>query len=302
MSHASRIADGVAISLMHYGAEYVEVKNTKIINNEIVNAGDGFQAVRHNRPSDGKLQDANCEGTILDGNDIYIDSSIYTDGNGNYTPNGEYAYAEDAIDLKIGSDNASNPIVISNNHMWGSRESDRTGSLTSSHGGLIVVHYGVKNVLIHDNVMFDSLAGIGSGDNNRFPYSMSASEIKRNIFYEIGNLNGIGGISAESFYFADQNADIVIQDNMIKDGRGQQALFWTATRFNYTNNVIINQEESGINTSTTYRNTDTVLTPNQNYTTDQGIAAGYTKDYTFTTDKFTNTPRVISLKNVLKVN
>jgi len=298
MTHAKRKGDGVCISLFTYGDQMVTIKNTKIINNEIVNQGDGIQTVRHNRNSDGKLQDANYEGTIIDSNDIYITSDIYTDGKGNYTPTGKYAYAEDAIDLKVGSDNPANPIVITNNNMWGSRKSDGTNSSISSGGGEIVVHYGVKNVIINDNVMFNASSGIASGDNNRFQYSMSDSEIKRNIFYDLGTITDV----KYPLFFADLNADIVIQDNVTKDCRSHQGYFIRCLRFNYTKNVIINQKYAGIYTNPEKRNVNSVFTPKSNYTTVEGISEGYTEDYVFTTDNFTNSPRVISLKNVLKAN
>ncbi len=301
MAHPYRVADGVCISIMQWGADSYETKNIKIINNEIVNQGDGFQSVRGPRYSDGLLQDGNCEGLIIDSNDIYIDERIYTDGRGHYTPTGKYAYAEDAIDLKVGSENPNNPIIITNNHMWGSRESDRTNSLLSSHGGLIVIHYGVKYLKIKQNLFFDSLAGIGSGDNNRFPYSLSESEITDNLFVDIGLSNGVGGISGKVFYFADQNSQVMIKDNLLKDCRDQQALFWTTSNFSYLNNTTINQEKSNINTSSLWKNSSSsVLIPEENYTTEEALNLGYTNAYTFTTNTFTTSPKVISLENTLK--
>jgi len=101
----------------------------------------------------------NYEGTIVDNNHMYINNEIYTDCNGNHDINGECAYAENAIDLKAGSNNPNNPIIISNNKMWGFRKSDRTNSYLGDPGAAIPIHYNVKNVLIRDNLIFDSVLG-----------------------------------------------------------------------------------------------------------------------------------------------
>ncbi len=60
----------VCISLINWGSDYYEIKNTKVINNEFVNQNDGFQSNRSPKYSnaEGRYQDANVEGTIIDGN------------------------------------------------------------------------------------------------------------------------------------------------------------------------------------------------------------------------------------------
>lgn len=289
MSRAGRISDTVCISL-HDWTDINTIMNTKIINNEIRNQNDGIQLVRADQTH---INDG--QGTIIDSNDIWLDNTIYTDGSGNLDPNGLYTEAEDAIDLKYGSLNASNPVVITNNHMWGFRKTDGTEHLSGSNGNCIGVHYGVGNCVIENNVFFDAPEATTSGDNNIHQYSMYDSSISNNIYYSCGDF-GNSWYVTKSIVMADGNNNMVIENNTIVDCR-EEVMYTTATynsTFRY--NVIINQGLPG------YAGTVTgtfVTTPNTEYTTAEALAAGYTGDYVFTMDKFTNSPSEVTIPNVL---
>lgn len=295
MTHTGRIYDNPAISFFDWNSNSWSIKNTKILNNEIVNTNDGIQTVL-SKQSDGNYQSGNVEGTIIDGNDIYIDSTLYTNARGEYNPNGTYAYAENAIDLKAGSINASNPMIITNNHFWGFRKSDSTNSYLSDPGYAIVAHYGIGNTKLNDNVIFDSNSGIGLGDKQNASWAMYNSEIKRNIIKDCGTLPGVGGTNY-ALHITESN-NINITNNVIINARNAYLQLSTnGSGMLVTNNIGINSPDDMVLTN----NTGGIYTDNSNeYTT--GEAAGYTEDYSFTTDKFTNSPRVITLPNTVKAN
>jgi hypothetical protein len=136
------ITDMAAIGLS--GNPNTTIKNTKIINNEIVNYNDPVQTIRN--PVDSP--NINHEGTIIDFNHFYVSELYRTDCNGNQQSDGDCIYGENAIDLKAGSTNPDNPIIITNNLMWGYRTADQTGSNMASNGTAITIHYNVENVII----------------------------------------------------------------------------------------------------------------------------------------------------------
>lgn len=283
MTHAGRLLDNPTISFKHWDLTVFSIKNTKIVNNEIVNSNDGIQTVIPMTPE----VTANVEGTIIDSNHIYIDSSIYTDGKGNYTPSGTYAFAENAIDLKIGSLNAENPIIITNNHMWGYRKSDNSsGSYLSDFGAAFGYHYGIGNIMLNNNVIFDSNVGISGGDSLFADYAIYDGEIKNNLLYKCGAVNGMTGpyysLSIAGAYNIDMRFNTIVKAN----GTGYARFWYNSSDTVWTDNDIINSPMNIIlegNSGGTYSS-------NSNYTT------GNT-DYAFTTDKFTNSPRTITLIN-----
>ena len=277
MSDSGRKGDNPAIILFGNG-DPVTIKNTKILNNEIYNCGDGIMTMVW-RNSGEKYQIANGEGTIIDSNDIYIDSNVYTNGNGKYTTSGSYAFAENAIDLKFGSLNPSNPMIITNNHMWGYRKSDSTNSYTDDPGYAMVIHYGVGNTIINDNVIFDSVRGIGAGDSQDSDWAMHDSEVQRNVIKD--TINPIW-ISSSNNVLVKDNIIIDSEDAFLKfSGNGSDMLVTNNKGINSPVDISLGANNGG------------VYSPNSNnYNTIE--AAGYTEDKTFTTDKFTNKPKIIS--------
>jgi len=170
------------------------IVNTHIVNNEIYNFVDGFQAVKGN--PNGIY---NYAGTVVDHNLFFIDSLIYTDCNGHPDPQGNCAYAENGIDLKSGSEDASNPFLVTGNVLWGFRQADETDSDLDDVGSAIVCHYNVNNTIISGNVIFNSTRGMTvEGAVNGA--AMRNSEFIRNILYGIRNIS-IKIYDTHHFYF-----------------------------------------------------------------------------------------------------
>lgn len=142
--------------------------NAHIVNNEIYDcAGDGFQS-----STAGGLA-----GIIIENNDIYQTTAMYTDGNGNLSPSGNYSAGENAIDLKVGG-TAASPIQLIHNRIWGFRPTDTSVGSSGSAGDAVAFHmppgdstlnsYG----LIQNNIIFDSPWGIGSPNGSPTNYSI----------------------------------------------------------------------------------------------------------------------------------
>lgn len=198
-------SDRAAIALINTGAKKkfkddVMIKNTWILDNEIYNHVDGFQSVIQADPRYGESQIHNTDysGTVVDGNHFYIDNKRYTDCNGNLSTSGDCAFAENAIDLKCGSKDENSKFFVTNNVMWGFRESDKTDLCNDAPclddpGSAITVHFGVENVVIANNIVFDSDRGIhisGTDESirnspNTYGRSMVNSQVIENLFYKI---------------------------------------------------------------------------------------------------------------------
>jgi len=151
--------DAVCVALRgkHSAGTDINIHDVKIVNNEIYNCNDGIQLIH----DFGLSYTADFQGALIAGNDIYIDSSRYSDCNGNLTPSGPCACTENAIDLKTGSYNAVNPVLVTDNRMWGWRRTDRICHSTgSSWGTAIDAHFAVGHTHITKNVMWDNARGI----------------------------------------------------------------------------------------------------------------------------------------------
>jgi len=303
--------DGVAIVLT-YGSNketMYSIKNTKIINNEFYNCNDSIQLARRNRPSDGEYQDANYEGTIIDNNIMYIDSAIYTDGKGNLNANGFFALAENAIDIKAGSENLNNPVMITNNKIWGYRKSDNLmNGARSDHGAAIVIHFGTKNIKIQNNIIFDSAQAIVSGAKDRFNFSLGYSEITGNIFYNVGSFIETDDPYPYGAIMIWEGKNILFSKNTIVNARVKS--MWskaTVSNVSFIENVIINSDSP-------YNETPTKNIFNYNYyynTLSNSYALGkndkmYDSDnkakmshYIFTYERFFTEPKQKTLKDVI---
>ena len=236
--------DRAAIALYNDGKSDISIKNTKVINNEIKNFVDGFQAVR----SSTKALNINYEGTILDNNIIFIDNTIYTDCKGNHDINGNCAYAENAIDLKSGSHNINNPIRIINNKMWGYKKSDTTNSDLSDPGVALVGHYDLQNIIIANNYILNSDFGININspiDN----YSVQHAQILNNRFDNIKNYS-IGLVNAFDVNITDNNITNCLRNNKLQYGP-YWLLLINSEKINFKNNKMFslnNKEPLLLNT------------------------------------------------------
>jgi len=227
--------DRAAIELNNHGEDYISIKDNQIISNEIVNYVDGIQVVKTGLANQRYI---NCEGTKIINNHIYIDDSIYTDCHGKLDRRGDCAYAENAIDLKAGSENAKNPLIISGNKMWGYRKSDqydytkdKNNSTLRDQGVIIPIHFNVKNVIFSNNIFFDSFIAMVM-DGTRHGYSAQGIQIKNNLFYNI---------YATAIY-ATETKDISIENNSFNKisyglkGKGEGT--YSAIYFNNSEKIV----------------------------------------------------------------
>ena len=291
--------DRAAIGLYNNRENNIAIKNTKILNNEIKNFVDGVQTIRVNEMN---TPNNNYEGTIIDYNQIYIDSTIYTDGKGNHDPHGDFAYAENALDLKVGSDNPDNPMVITNNIMWGFRHSDETNSSLGDAGAVMPVHYDANNIIVEDNISFNSTIGFSIADP-KVSYSMANSKIKNNVFY---------AIRKHVFYLANAS-NIVFEKNLIKRIGGNHNGYWLEGYYNsdvtFLNNMIVNANYS----TTKFSYSNYTSTNNEYFGAYPGAIADGSdvkhstdptanyEDFVFTTDRYTNSPREITIPKIKPV-
>ena len=298
--------DRAAIGLYDNQQSNISITNTKILNNEIKNFVDGFQAIRMS------TLNLNYEGTILDNNTIYIDNTIYTDCNGNHDPEGQCAYAENAIDLKAGSNNPNNPIVISNNKMWGYKKSDTTNSELNDHGTAIAGHYNVKNLLIENNLIMDSDFGININSPLDGLSSINNANINNNIFQNILNypigLVSASDISITNNLFTDlkkypnlqygiywllviNSKNIQVENNRVFNTNGRSALLLTLENLISNQNEYFDSEIDSVYSNTTLESLSDVL-----HSTDP--TTSYI-NYELSIDQFTDTPTQVIKENII---
>ena len=121
-------------------------------------------------------------GTVVDSNSIYIDKLKVFD----ILQNGELAYAENAIDIKVNEQPGSDRyMIISNNSFWGIRFSvpkpnDKDEcpipcgfsvphcNASGGDGALITVHINAQKIKIENNLFYDAPVGIRiNGPNSK---------------------------------------------------------------------------------------------------------------------------------------
>ncbi len=181
----SRNVDGVCIGLQGYTTRggTVRILGTRILNNEIFNCVDGIQAIANT--SRGYTKD--FSGTQISGNDIYLTPDLYSNCSGRRDRNGECACAENGIDIKSGAENASRPFVVSDNRIWGWRQTDTRCGGSGSAGDAIVTHGRSKNVWIEHNVIFDVPLGV------TLLRGSDGTRVTGNLFYDMHARQGNTG-------------------------------------------------------------------------------------------------------------
>ena len=249
-----------------------EVKNTKIIKNELKNCNDGVHLLWRSNVGSVKYN-----GTVIYDNDISVDSSIYTDCNGTLTPSGECSYSEGAIDIKSGSSDINNPIIIRRNRMWGFRKSDTTNSLEADPGVAVVFHHGVTHVVVEDNVIFDSAQGIMAVDKEPKEYSLSSSNMVNNFMTDV----------RRPFVLSDAK-DIDIYDNYINRSKVAWFASYGSKNIKLYDNWIANKlDSSGIDSE------DSII--EEGVTNYFKIETSKIESRDFFTDKFSVTPTLVKV-------
>lgn len=324
--------DRAGIELNNNGQDKVTIKDTKIINNEIVNFVDGIQLVKTGNSMQAFI---NYEGTIINNNQIYIDSRVYTDCHGRPKADGACAYAENAIDLKVGSENSNNPVIISFNKMWGYQKADEYDPNTpdgesglSDSGVIIPMHYNVKNVLLTKNILFNSAFGLVM-DAPRNGFSAQDIEIRDNLFYNIHttaiyatNINHFliennlfkklsygtdaKGMGTYNSFYINDSKEITFTNNIIVDTYRSAGFYVRESDYNgidadyytFENNLFFNANyENAFNSYEKSR----VVANNSLMLREQSLnPTRYYKDLLFITDILNHQNRKITIPKVLK--
>jgi len=254
------------------------IKNTKIIHNEIINYVDAIQLVRYRGAFDTHAK-INFEGTQIIDNAMYVTSVMYSDGQGNSKNDGEFSFTENAIDLKGGSLNTSNPIVISGNYMWGYKTSDRSNTNLNDAGAVIVTHNDVPNVVIDNNTLSNSHYGILSGGAMKGRSPLSNTKITNNKFYNL-KYNAIAS-EGDRVHKRSGIQNITIKDNIFHKC-GKKA--YTLKLYN-TKNVKVEKNIFSENMKTMYipeaaakESTNLNIKNNHFYNSSSSIIASYVQN------------------------
>lgn len=264
------------------------VHGTKVINNEFINAKPG----RLNRYTG---QDCQFNGTVVDSNTVEYTKKVRTDCNGNLNENGECMAGESSgFSAKYGSVDPDNPVIFSNNKIWGGRIADPTLENLSGAAIGFILYVGAPNVHVLNNVIFDGEAGITLGDRYDKPHGTEHIEVTGNLIVDCGSrphAPWTNSLTITQAYYAN------IHDNTIINPRGVGLKVKNNDEGCYVgNNTIVNPSNEMITSPNKYpvAGFDT----NIEYAT--AAEGKYTEDYSFVTDKFTNNPRTITLHNVIK--
>jgi len=311
MTHNGRRNDSVGIAI--YSDKYTggKVFNTHIINNDIRNSGDGIQLVIKSPKNLSDLQGrvTDYQGTVIDSNRIWFDGDAYTNGDYSthgYNQNGQYMIGENALDLKAGSENPLNPVIISNNIMWGYLERDKTvgGSFSADTGKILSAQYGAKNIKIDSNIFFNSQVVFAVG-------SCMNWEVKNNIIADINEINPLDHATYAAYFY--KSKSIKVENNTFRNILQNPVSGGYFFRFDsktsnstFMNNVAINS----IGTSPSYGNRmegNYLYKSKVNYNSTRDsyikeVDINKMSDYTFTYERFTSNPEYKTLKGVVISN
>ena len=299
-SRRSHDAIGLQIAIDNQSTPAI---GNKFINNDIRNATDGVQLTWN------YTTNSNFEGTIIDSNRIWFDEDAYVNRDGVQDPTGEYTNAENLMDIKAGSTNADNPVVITNNIMWGLKTSHPVGQDNNqvlSSGTAIVFHGSSQNIKFENNIVFDVQTGINVAPNKGYGDGENI-KLVNNIFYNINKSN------PENFDYmlaiANLNADNLLMKNntIIKNftsSSGSGNAIYSKASSVIKNNLLIDTKNTN-NAITSTINGNWFYNANENFTTDinsvfyESANDAKMADYTFVYEGFTKTPRQKKLKGVI---
>ncbi len=174
---------GIVIS----AREGQEARGNLIVGNEFYNLSDAV-GLLYNVPRKGNpaanAQTGSVPATVIENNDIYIEPRLYRQKS-----DGEWACAEDGLDIKVGTKSArpEDRIRILNNRIWGFRPTDQSCGGSGSTGVGILLHRQASNILIKGNIIFNTAQGIVVfGDNPKKPgEKVENIAIENNLIYDI---------------------------------------------------------------------------------------------------------------------
>jgi hypothetical protein len=193
------------------------LKNNIVTHNEIINYVDAVQLTRIDGADAPNKSDPNPRldgaGTIIADNLFYTTSLLYTDGHGNFMSSGERAVTENALDFKFGSLDQDNPVIVTNNFMFGYRFVDNTYSNLGDNGNAMVFHFGAGNMVIEGNYIFDCKNGFAAGGARGQDPAMYDITMSDNVFYDMKeNIDHIYGTRAENSFDGARN--ILLNNNV----------------------------------------------------------------------------------------
>ncbi len=217
-----------------------KILNTLIKGNEIVNYVDAIQLVRLDRAYS-KLAKIDFGGTKIINNTLYTTDEFYTNCKGVSKKDGECAFSENGIDIKGGSQDSKNPVIIQNNIIFGYKKADSSFSDLSDPGSAIVAHYGVKNLVIKNNTIFNSNYGFSSAGPIENRVALKSCLIENNTFYSIKNhaLNIFGSLKKDIF---DGAYNLTIKSNSFLDIKGPVIKLYNSKKVVIKDNKFINSE------------------------------------------------------------
>ena len=297
MTHSGFEDDVAMINVVSQGEDNrspFEVYDYINTNNEYVDCKP-TRANRYPGDQEDHGQYANFDGYTFAYNTVEFTTEKRTDGNGNYTPDGDY-YAGEAVGLtmKSGSLDENKPVVISHNIIWGYRPSDSTMGNLSSPGGGFGAYYGSKYVHIFNNIVFDGTRGLMLSDRVDEPYGTQYAEIHDNLIVDSG---GRPGATQYASIFMNQAKDADVRNNTVIRPIGYDVSYTWNYSPNYVGqNIFAGGDQMGFKIED---NADPEgLDTNVFYTSEE--EGGYIYDYTFTTDNYTNNPKSVTIEKVLK--
>ncbi len=172
-------------------AEAPVIRDIHVLANEIYNCNDGVQLIWNK----GHQYKPDFSGTLIAGNDIYIDQNRLSNCKGKLDPAGDCACTENAIDIKAGAERASDPVVIRHNRFYGWRKTDSSCNPDAdSWGTAISVHYeAAKHLLIEKNLFWNVVSGVS------LTHEASDVAVVDNLFYNVPKAGPGNGIAIVSY-------------------------------------------------------------------------------------------------------
>jgi hypothetical protein len=127
--------------------------NNKLIGNEIYNhAGDSILVIG--------IGGEDNQGAVIADNELYITPDYRTDGQGNFSPLGEWLCGENATDFKGGGTEAS-PLIYTGNRVWGFDRNDDHACVSGGGGEYpISIHFNARYIEMEDNIFYNNLTSI----------------------------------------------------------------------------------------------------------------------------------------------
>ncbi len=271
-------------------SEIVATMNNKIILNE----GRNNKVVRLQCKAD-ELGSKDYQGTIVDNNIMWYDEESFCDSNGNQNDLGDYSLTEaDFGDMKSGSEEFGNPVIYTNNAMWGAKPSDPTApNLGGTSPGFAYTYYSCKNIQMRNNIVIDCSSAYTGTSNTGNPECWDILW-ENNIAVRCGYDPSGGNDSCTSLRFQHMT-DSDFSNNLIKDPINH----WANVSNGNSNSIIGHNDIVNVAEDAIYTSPVDEWETNNFLSTEDGNSL-YPYDYTINYMKYTATPQTKVVSNVLK--